>query len=79
MLRILVILVLVPVVAWTQGPLIENSSFELGTESPQGWELSGGAFGKWELFGISGERCISIRGNGKPGDLSFWRSSTSLI
>ena len=44
------ILVLVPVVAWTQGPLIENSSFELGTESPQGWELSGGAFGKWELF-----------------------------
>ena len=62
MLRILVILVLVPVVAWTQGPLIENSSFELGTESPQGWELSGGAFGKWELFGKTGERCISIRG-----------------
>ena len=79
MLRILVILVLVPVVVWTQDPLIENGSFELGTESPQGWEFSGGAFGKWELFGKTGERCISIRGNGKPGDLSFWRSSTSLI
>ena len=78
-LRILVTLVLVPAIAWAQNPLIENGSFELGTESPQGWELSNGALGKWELLGKTGERYISIRGNGKPGDLSFWRSSTSLI
>jgi len=78
-LRILATLVLVPAISWAQNPLIENGSFEFGTESPQGWGLSNEAFGKWELFGKTGERCISIRGDGKPGDLSFWRSSTSSI
>jgi hypothetical protein len=46
-----------------------NPSFELGEDLPTGWRLSGGV-GKWEPFGHSGRRCISVTGTGD--DSNSW-------
>jgi hypothetical protein len=49
--------------------LVPNPSFEQGLTNPAGWKLSGGA-GKWENFGRTGKRCISVTGSGN--DSNAW-------
>lgn len=49
--------------------LVPNPSFEQGLTNPVGWKLSGGA-GKWENFGRTGKRCISVTGSGN--DSNAW-------
>jgi hypothetical protein len=43
--------------------LISNPSFEYGLKEPDGWKLNGG-IGKWEDFGKTGKKCISLTGSG---------------
>jgi len=49
--------------------LVPNPSFEQGLTSPSGWRLNGG-IGKWENFGRTGKKCISVTGNGS--DSNAW-------
>jgi hypothetical protein len=49
--------------------LVPNPSFEQGLTNPAGWKLNGGA-GKWENFGRTGKRCISVTGSGN--DSNAW-------
>ncbi|MFA0742203.1 MAG: hypothetical protein DFNUSKGM_002324, partial [Candidatus Fervidibacter sacchari] len=49
--------------------LVPNPSFELGLTNPSGWRLNGGV-GKWENFGRTGKRCVSVTGNGN--DSNAW-------
>ncbi len=49
--------------------LVPNPSFEQGLTSPTGWRLNGGV-GKWENFGRTGKRCVSVTGNGN--DSNAW-------
>ncbi len=49
--------------------LVPNPSFERGLTNPDGWRLNSG-IGKWENFGRTGRRCISVTGNGN--DSNAW-------
>ena len=49
--------------------LVPNPSFEQGLTSPTGWRLNGGV-GKWENFGRTGKRCVSVTGSGN--DSNAW-------
>jgi hypothetical protein len=49
--------------------LLPNPSFESGTNVPDGWRLNGGV-GKWESYGRTGKRCVSVTGNGN--DSNAW-------
>ncbi|MDT7893630.1 MAG: hypothetical protein RRA51_04860, partial [Armatimonadota bacterium] len=49
--------------------LVPNPSFEQGLTNPAGWKLNGGG-GKWENFGRTGKRCISVTGSGN--DSNAW-------
>ncbi|MCS7254855.1 MAG: hypothetical protein NZ781_12650, partial [Armatimonadetes bacterium] len=43
--------------------LVPNPSFERGLTNPESWRLSSG-LGKWESFGRTGKRCVSVTGSG---------------
>jgi hypothetical protein len=47
--------------------LAPNPSFESGTNTPAGWSLSGGT-GRWEAFGHTGSRCVSVTGTGSTAN-----------
>ncbi|MER3502230.1 MAG: hypothetical protein C4295_12350 [Candidatus Fervidibacterota bacterium] len=49
--------------------LVPNPSFERGKETPSGWQLNGG-MGKWETFGRTGSRSLSVTGTGT--DSNAW-------
>ncbi|MBM4035666.1 MAG: hypothetical protein FJ291_28335, partial [Planctomycetes bacterium] len=51
--------------------LAPNPSFEQGDVEPLGWRLEGK--GAWEKAGRSGERSVSVTGDGK--DSGFWRTT----
>lgn len=55
---------------------VPNPSFEsAGTDAagPEAWTLSGG-LGEFRSEGAEGTRCISLTGNGAPGDTNHWRT-----
>ncbi len=74
--------------------LVPNGSFEDGTTTPTGWQLSGG-IGAWETEGHTGKRSISVTGDGAgsntwmcPGavltagkiyQIEFWTKSSADI
>jgi hypothetical protein len=49
--------------------LLPNPSFESGTNAPDRWRLNGGV-GKWETFGRTGKRSVSVTGSGN--DSNAW-------
>jgi len=56
--------------------LVKNSSFEEGSEKPEGWSLSGGV-GAWENEGHTGKRCISVTGNGT--EYNWWSTQDVIL
>jgi hypothetical protein len=65
---------LVPWIALAQN-LAPNPSFELGASQPDSWELKYGP-GKWESFGNTGTRGVSVTGTGDCGAL--WRTLSGI-
>ncbi len=55
--------------------LAPNSSFEVGSQGPESWELKYGP-GKWENFGCSGTRSVSVVGTGDCG--AMWVTTSKL-
>ena len=66
MLMVGTVLFLTPTLAQN---LLPNPSFERGTNVPENWRLNGGS-GKWESYGRTGKRCVSVTGNGN--DSNAW-------
>lgn len=65
---------LVPWTAPAQN-LAPNPSFEMGANQPDSWELKYGP-GKWETFGNTGTRSVSVTGTGDCGGL--WRTLSGI-
>ncbi len=57
--------------------LLPNSSFEQGSLAPVGWTSNAGSMARWENFGRSGQRCISL-GADKPDSTLFWHCDVRL-
>ncbi len=74
MLRIIntCLLVCLAVGGHAQTVSVPNTSFESGTDKPEGWTLSGNA-GVWESTGHTGNRCVSVTGNGETSN--YWATS----
>ncbi|MCS7191726.1 MAG: hypothetical protein NZ937_01925, partial [Armatimonadetes bacterium] len=68
-----VLLLLVTIFCWFgfshAQNLVPNSSFELGLTNPNSWRLNSGD-GKWERFGKTGKRSVSVTGKGN--DSNAW-------
>lgn len=57
--------------------LLSNGSFEKGIAAPDNWTPSEGAAARWEKFGRSGKRCISVSTTPADGSV-FWRCDVAL-
>ena len=62
--------VIIPLSGFCQN-VAPNSSFEVGTNQPVNWELTGGS-GQLQPFGHSGSNCINITSDGSV--MSRWRT-----
>jgi len=61
--------------------LVPNPSFERGKETPSGWQLNGG-MGKWETFGRTGSRSLSVTGTGTDSnawECTDWRPESGRL
>ncbi len=70
---LLSLLCALPAAAWAEG--VPNGSFERGVGSPERWTVAQGA-GAWEKGGHTGQRCISLTGDGKESQ--FWKCENWL-
>ena len=67
-----VLLGLCALAATAQTVPVANPSFEDGTQTPDGWTLSGGE-GRWLDTGADGHKAIAVTGDGR--DTNYWRSA----
>ena len=57
--------------------LLPNPSFEAGRGQPEGWHISAGGVGRWESFGHTGQRSLSVTGKGE--DNLWWAPAAPLV
>ncbi len=59
------------VVAWAQPVPLPNPSFESGSETPDGWRLSGGD-GGWTADAVEGNRAVYVSGTAHAQSSTCW-------